>query len=111
MNQSENFVKLPFNDLEALENEFKTNSDIAGVIVEGIQGVGGVQIPTTDFYRKFNSCVMRIMQFSLQTKFNLVLEEAVNFSLHQHAGVTPDIICYGKRNGKWFSCCGNFNFS
>jgi hypothetical protein len=26
--------------LEALENEFKTNSDIAGVIVEGIQGVG-----------------------------------------------------------------------
>ena len=52
VNQSENFVKLPFNDLEALENEFKTNSDIAGVIVEGIQGVGGVQIPTTEFLQK-----------------------------------------------------------
>jgi acetylornithine aminotransferase len=63
VNQSENFVKLPFNDLEALENEFKTNPDIAGVIVEGIQGVGGVQIPTTqNFYRKFNNCVMRTMR-------------------------------------------------
>ena len=99
------FRKLPFNDLEVLENEFKTNNDIAGVIVEGIQRVGSSDSNYTDFYRKFNNCVMKTMPFSSQTKFNLVSEEAVNFSLIKTL-VLLLILFQWQRNGKWFSCCG-----
>lgn len=106
VNQSENFVKLPFNDLEALENEFKTNSDIAGVIVEGIQGVGGVQIPTTAFLQK-------IQQLCNENKVVFIADEIQSgfgrsgkFFAHQHAGVTPDIISMAKGMGNGFPVAG-----
>ena len=106
VNQSENFVKLPFNDLEALENEFKTNSDIAGVIVEGIQGVGGVQIPTTEFLQK-------IQQLCNENKVVFIADEIQSgfgrsgkFFAHQHAGVTPDIISMAKGMGNGFPVAG-----
>jgi acetylornithine aminotransferase len=106
VNQSENFIKLPFNDLEALENEFKINSDIAGVIVEGIQGVGGVQIPTTEFLQK-------IQQFCIENNAVFIADEIQSgfgrsgkFFAHQHANVTPDIVSMAKGMGNGFPVAG-----
>ena len=92
VNQSENFVKLPFNDLEALENEFKTNPDIAGVIVEGIQGVGGVQIPTTAFLQKIQQLCNENNAVFIADEIQSGFGRSGKFFAHQHAGVTPDII-------------------
>src|SRR5580704_7188438 len=43
INQNENIIFLPFNDIEAFERNI--DDDVCAVIVEGIQGVGGVNIP------------------------------------------------------------------
>ena len=48
VNATFNAVILPFNDLNALEEQLKTN-EIAAVIIEGIQGVGGIRVPDPDF--------------------------------------------------------------
>ncbi len=50
VNETENAVILPFNDLTATENALK-NRDVAAIIVEGIQGIGGIHIPQKNFYR------------------------------------------------------------
>ena len=106
VNQSENFVKLPFNDLEALENEFKNNSDIAGVIVEGIQGVGGVQIPTTAFLQKIQQLCDENNAVFIADEIQSGFGRSGKFFAHQHAGVTPDIISMAKGMGNGFPVAG-----
>ena len=106
VNQSENFVKLPFNDLEALENEFKTNPDIAGVIVEGIQGVGGVQIPTTEFLHKIQQLCNENNAVFIADEIQSGFGRSGKFFAHQHAGVTPDIISMAKGMGNGFPVAG-----
>ena len=106
VNQSENFVKLTFNDLEALENEFKTNSDIAGVIVEGIQGVGGVQIPTTEFLQKIQQLCNENNAVFIADEIQSGFGRSGKFFAHQHAGVTPDIISMAKGMGNGFPVAG-----
>ncbi|MGB4448710.1 MAG: aminotransferase class III-fold pyridoxal phosphate-dependent enzyme [Cloacibacterium sp.] len=106
VNQSENFVKLPFNDLEALENEFKTNSDIAGVIVEGIQGVGGVQIPTTEFLQKIQELCNENNAVFIADEIQSGFGRSGKFFAHQHAAVTPDIIAMAKGMGNGFPVAG-----
>ena len=106
VNQSENFVKLPFNDLEALENEFKTNSDIAGVIVEGIQGVGGVQIPTTEFLQKIQQLCNENKAVFIADEIQSGFGRSGKFFAHQNAGVTPDIISMAKGMGNGFPVAG-----
>ena len=51
VNETENAVILPLNDIEATEEVLK-QGDVAAVIVEGIQGIGGINIPDTDFLNK-----------------------------------------------------------
>ena len=106
VNQSENFVKLPFNDLEALENEFKTNSDIAGVIVEGIQGVGGVQIPTTEFLQKIQQLCNENNAVFIADEIQSGFGRSGKFFAHQHSNVTPDIIAMAKGMGNGFPVAG-----
>ena len=106
VNQSENFVKLPFNDLEALENEFKTNPDIAGVIVEGIQGVGGVQIPTTEFLHKIQELCNENNAVFIADEIQSGFGRSGKFFAHQNAGVTPDIISMAKGMGNGFPVAG-----
>jgi len=106
VNQSENFIKLPFNELEALENEFKTNSDIAGVIVEGIQGVGGVQIPTTAFLHKIQQLCNENNAVFIADEIQSGFGRSGKFFAHQHANVTPDIISMAKGMGNGFPVAG-----
>lgn len=106
VNQSDNFVKLPFNDLEALENEFKTNPDIAGVIVEGIQGVGGVQIPTAEFLHKIQELCNENNAVFIADEIQSGFGRSGKFFAHQNAGVTPDVIAMAKGMGNGFPVAG-----
>ena len=54
VNQTDNVLFLPFNDEQALELAFAQN-DISSVIVEGIQGVGGINVATSAFLQKIRS--------------------------------------------------------
>ena len=57
VNETPNITFLPFNDLEALETHFrKEGNEIAAVIVEGIQGVGGINVASNDFLKMIRHC-------------------------------------------------------
>ena len=106
VNQSENFVKLPFNDLEALENEFKTNSDIAGVIIEGIQGVGGIQVPDNQFLCELSDACKATGTVLILDEIQSGYGRSGKFFAHQHAGIRPDIITVAKGMGNGFPIGG-----
>ena len=82
VNETENVVFLPFNDEEALKDYFKKNGkEVCAVIVEGIQGVGGIRVASKSFLQLIRNFVMNMVLFLLLILFNVVMAEQGNFIL------------------------------
>ena len=95
VNEGLEVTYLPLNDTETVEAELR-KGDVSSVIIEGIQGVGGIQQPTDDFLRQLRD---------LCTKYDacLILDEIQSgygrsgkFFAHQYAGIKPDLITVAK---------------
>lgn len=104
VNQTENIVFVPFNDTKAFVEAM--GDDVAGVIVEGIQGVGGIQIPTNEFLETLQA---KCKEYGAK----LILDEVQSgygrtgkFFAHQHYNVKPDIITTAKGMGNGFPVAG-----
>ena len=107
VNETDNVIFLPFNDEQALEDCFEENgNEISSVIVEGIQGVGGINVADEDFLKRSGSCVMNIKRSILQIVFNADMEEAGKFFSHDFAGVNADIYTMAKGMGNGFPVAG-----
>ena len=105
VNQTENIIFLPFNDEDSLEACFRAQgSDVAAVIVEGIQGVGGINIAKESFLQKIRSlCTANNAVFiadSVQCGFG----RTGKFFSHDHADVDADIYSMAKGMGNGFYC-------
>ena len=93
------------NDAQTVEQELK-KGDVAAVIIEGIQGCGGINIPDTGFMKQLRA---------LCTEYGacLILDEVQSgygrtgkFFAHQWYGIKPDIITMGKGIANGFPCGG-----
>ena len=105
INETDNFIFLSFNDIEALDEAFKTN-EIAAVIIEGVQGVGGVQIPTTAFLQKIRVLCDRYEALFIADEIQSGYGRTGKFFAHQHANVQADIITVAKGMGNGFPVGG-----
>ncbi|WP_454046212.1 aspartate aminotransferase family protein [Chryseobacterium sp. Marseille-Q8038] len=107
VNFSERFIKSDWNDVQQLEETFeKHGSEISSVIIEGIQGVGGIMIPTPEFLSK-------IKELCEKYDVVLILDEVQSgygrsgyFFAHQEFGVEADIITTAKGMGNGFPVGG-----
>jgi acetylornithine/N-succinyldiaminopimelate aminotransferase len=104
VNTNEHICFLPLNDEEALEKYIR--EDVCAVIVEGIQGVAGVQVPSPAFLQK-------AQLLCEQQGCLLILDEVQSgygrsgkFFAHQHAGIRPDLITIAKGMGNGFPVGG-----
>jgi acetylornithine/N-succinyldiaminopimelate aminotransferase len=105
-NARDDFHILPWGDLDPLELALQTNS-IAGIIIEGIQGVGGIQVPSADFLRGISSLAKKY-------EAKLILDEVQSgygrtgrFFAHQWVdGIMPDLITMAKGMGNGFPIGG-----
>lgn len=95
LNANGHVTFLPLNDIEAVKNEI-AKGDVAAVIIEGIQGVGGIRIPDDNFLRQLRSVTE-------ETGVVLILDEIQSgygrsgrFFAHQWAGIRPDMITVAK---------------
>lgn len=96
---------IPFNDIEKVKNALEKR-DVCAVIIEGIQGVGGIQIPDDGFLKE-------LREICTETGTVLILDEIQSgygrsgkFFAHQHAGIKPDIITTAKGMGNGFPIGG-----
>jgi acetylornithine aminotransferase len=86
---------VPLNDAEAVENELK-KGDVSSVIIEGIQGVGGIQLPTDDFMRKLRDLCTRYEAVLILDEIQSGYGRSGKFFAHQHSGIRPDLITVAK---------------
>lgn len=104
VNETPNVIFLPLNDVKALEENF--SDDIAAVIVEGIQGVGGVNIPTTEFMQHIRMLCDQFGAVFIADEIQSGYGRSGKFFAHQHANVKPDIITIAKGMGNGFPVAG-----
>jgi acetylornithine aminotransferase len=104
VNETENIVFLPFNDEAALEHAM--NETICAVIIEGMQGVGGVQVPTDAFLQKTKSLCEEHNSIFILDEVQSGYGRSGKFFSHQFAGIKPDIITTAKGMGNGFPIGG-----
>lgn len=103
VNQTENVVFLPYNDEIALEQAFMAYGDeVAAVIIEGIQGVGGIQVATDDFLRKIRSLTTEYGAVFIADAVQCGYGRTGKFFSHDHAGIEADIYSMAKGMGNGF---------
>ncbi len=107
VNQTENVVFLPFNDEEALQKYFDENgNDISSVIIEGIQGVGGINVSTDSFLQKIRSLCNEYNAVYIADAVQCGYGRTGKFYSQDFSGVDADIYTMAKGMGNGFPVAG-----
>ena len=95
VNEDMQVTYLPLNDAEAVEKELK-KGDVSSVIIEGIQGVGGIQLPTDDFMRQLRDLCTKYEACLILDEIQSGYGRSGKFFAHQYSGIRPDLITVAK---------------
>jgi len=107
VNETENVIFLPFNDEAALENCFEKNGkEISSVIIEGIQGVGGIQVADSGFLKKIRLLCNEYGAVYIADGVQCGYGRTGKFFSHDYAGVHADIYSMAKGMGNGFPVAG-----
>jgi acetylornithine/N-succinyldiaminopimelate aminotransferase len=107
VNQTENVIFLPFNDEAALQTAFdEFGSEISSVIIEGIQGVGGIKVATNSFLQKIRSLCDQYDSIFIADSVQCGYGRTGQFYAHDFAGVNADVYSMAKGMGNGFPIGG-----
>lgn len=107
VNETDNVIFLPFNDESALAECFaKQGTEIAAVIIEGIQGVGGIQVASESFLKLIRSLCDRHGAVYIADSVQCGYGRTGKFFSHDFAGVNADIYTMAKGMGNGFPVAG-----
>lgn len=105
LNASDAVTFLPLNDAAALEKAL-AGEDVCAVIVEGIQGIGGIYVPDPSFLREARALCDRYGAVLILDEIQSGYGRSGQFFAHQHAGIAPDLITIAKGMGNGFPVAG-----
>ena len=107
VNQTDNIVFLPFNDEDALEKYFNDHgAEISSVIIEGIQGVGGINVATELFLQKIRALCDKHGSVFIADSIQCGYGRSGKFFSHDYAGINADIYSMAKGMGNGFPVAG-----
>lgn len=101
INDNGHVTYLPLNDTEALKAEL-AKGDVCAVIIEGIQGVGGIQVPDTDFMKAMRQACDETNTVMILDEIQSGYGRSGKFFAHQYNGIRPDMITVAKGIGNGF---------
>ena len=105
INDNGHVTYLPLNDTEALKAEL-AKGDVCAVIIEGIQGVGGIQLPTTEFMKAIRQTCDESNTVMILDEIQSGYGRSGKFFAHQYNDVRPDMITVAKGIGNGFPMAG-----
>jgi acetylornithine/N-succinyldiaminopimelate aminotransferase len=107
VNKTDNVIFLPYNDEAALEACFQAQGDeISSVIVEGIQGVGGIIEASASFLQKISQLCKQYNTVFIADSVQCGYGRSGKFFSHDYAGVDADIYTMAKGMGNGFPVAG-----
>ena len=105
INANGHVTYLPMNDLPAWEAEL-AKGDVCAVMIECIQGVGGIRLVTPEFMQGLRELCDKYDTVLISDEIQCGYGRSGKFFAHQHTGVRPDIITVAKGIGNGFPMGG-----
>jgi acetylornithine/N-succinyldiaminopimelate aminotransferase len=103
VNKNSNVIFLPFNDIEALKNVFEDEGEeICAVIIEGIQGVGGIRVASEEFLKTIRTLCDENGAYFIADSVQCGYGRSGKFYAHDYSGADADIYCMAKGMGNGF---------
>jgi len=107
VNETDNVIFCPFNDEKALEKIFAAHgAEISSVIIEGIQGVGGINVADEKFLQLIRSLCDKYNAVYIADSVQCGYGRSGRFFSHDFAGVNADIYTMAKGMGNGFPVAG-----
>ncbi|MEG1564464.1 MAG: aminotransferase class III-fold pyridoxal phosphate-dependent enzyme [Bacteroides sp.] len=105
INANRHVTFLPLNDIEAVRAELG-KEDVCAVIIEGIQGVGGIKLPANTFLQQLRQACTEHGTILILDEIQSGYGRTGRFFAHQHAGIQADIVTVAKGIGNGFPMGG-----
>lgn len=93
------FARAPFDDIEALRNIARNNSNVVAVLVEPIQGEGGVVIPQENYLKALRQCCDDNQWLLMLDEVQTGNGRTGKYFAYQHADILPDVVTTAKGLG------------
>src|SRR6267143_1390822 len=93
------FVRVPLNDLDAVRTLAEHNRNVAAVMVEPIQGEGGINVSRLDYLRGLKEICERREWLFISDEVQCGLGRSGKWFVYQHAGFLPDVVPLAKGLG------------
>lgn len=93
------FVHVPYNDIAALKAAIEADSNVVAVLVEPVQGEGGVNIPAADYLNAVRSLCDQHNLLMMLDEIQTGIGRTGSFLAYQHNGVMPDVCTLAKALG------------
>lgn len=95
----EGFIRVPYNDINAIKQAIKQHDNIVAILVEPIQGEGGVNIPAKDYLNQIRDLCHHYQLLMMLDEIQTGIGRTGKFLAYQHNGVIPDVCTLAKALG------------
>jgi len=95
----EGFVRVPYNDISAIKQALEQNKNIVAVLVEPIQGEGGINIPAADYLNQIRSLCDQHALLMMLDEIQTGIGRTGRFLAFQHNNIIPDVCTLAKALG------------
>lgn len=93
------FIRVPFDDIGAIEEIAQHQNSVVAVLVEPIQGEGGVNIPATDYLNRIREICDQNQWLMMLDEIQTGIGRTGKLFAHQHNGILPDVMTLAKGLG------------
>jgi acetylornithine/N-succinyldiaminopimelate aminotransferase len=90
------FVRVPLNDLDAIRQVAENNRNVVAVLVEPIQGEGGINVSRMEYLRGLKEICDRKEWLFISDEVQCGLGRTGKWFVYQHAGIQPDVVALAK---------------
>lgn len=105
VNKGLEVVFVPLNDIETVRRQLAAQ-DVCAVIIEGIQGIGGIKVPEPTFLQELSKVCKETGTVLILDEIQSGYGRSGKFFAHQHAGIRPDLITTAKGMGNGYPIGG-----
>ncbi len=95
----EGFIRVPYNNISAIEQAIELHNNVVAVLVEPIQGEGGVNIPAADYLNQIRSLCDKHNLLMMLDEIQTGIGRTGKFLAYQHNGILPDVCSLAKALG------------
>ncbi len=96
------FLRAPFNDINSIEQMAANNADIVAILVEPVQGEGGVNVPAASYLPKLRDICDRQGWLLMLDEIQTGNGRTGSFFAYQQCGLLPDVVTVAKGLGNGF---------